>query len=127
VRHLRASLSEPGLLPGAIPWICTSCIRLSAVCFECAIGAALAYHLLTVGVEGIVDDPLGGVQLVVILEAQVLEALGNRLQPLSFGLVPEGIVGIRPVDDLAEQDQRRVVRQVVLLEDGLKRAFFAMM
>ncbi len=55
------------------------------------------------------------------------EALSNRLQPFSFRLVPERVVGIRAVDDLAEQDQRCIARQVVLLEDSLKRAFFAMM
>ena len=82
---------------------------------------------MTVGVEGIIDDPLGGVQLVVICEAQVPEALSNCLQPLSFRLVPEGVIGIGTVDNLAEQDQGWIVSQVVLLEDGLKRALFAVM
>src|SRR5260370_939109 len=125
VRPLPVSLRR--LDSCAIPWIRTSCIRLSGVYFECATGPALADHLLAVGVEGIVDDPLGGVLLVVVLEAQMPEALSNRLQPLSFRLVPERVVGIRAVDDLAEQDQRCIVRQVVLLEDSLKRTFFAMM
>src|SRR4051812_2690225 len=35
---------------------------------------ALSHHLLAVGVEGVVDDPLGLVQFVVVLEIQVPEA-----------------------------------------------------
>ncbi len=55
--------------------------------FEGTIGLVLPNHLLAVGVESIVDDPLGGVLLMVIFEAQVAEALGNGLEPFSFWLV----------------------------------------
>src|SRR5207248_3111043 len=79
------------------------------------------------GVEGVVDDPFGGVLLMVILEAQMTKTLGNRLQSWPLGLFPECIVSIRAADNLAQQHQGRITRQVVLLEDGLKRAFFAMM
>src|SRR5713101_5794618 len=65
------------------------------------VGLALAHHFLTIGVERIIHDPLGGVLFVIILEAQVAEALGDRLQSRSLGLVPERVVGIRTVDDLA--------------------------
>ena len=60
----------------------------------------------------------------IILEAQVPETLGNRLQPLSFRLVPECIVRICAIDDLAEQHQGRITGKVILLEYGLKRALF---
>jgi hypothetical protein len=53
--------------------------------------------------------------------------LGNRLQALSFRLVPECIVGIRAIDDLAEQHQGRITAKTILLEDGLERALLAMM
>src|SRR5260221_13216554 len=92
-----------------------------------AIELALAHHLLTIGVEGVIDNPLSGVLLVVILETEVAEALGDGLQPRPLGLVPERVVGIGAVDDLAQEHQRRVARQVVLLEDSLKRALLAMM
>src|SRR5713226_9780020 len=62
-----------------------------------AVGLALAHHLLTIGVERVIDDPLSRVLLVVILEAQVAEALSDGLEARSLGLVPEGIVGIRAV------------------------------
>src|SRR5436309_8908071 len=68
-----------------------------------AVGLALAHHFLAIGVEGIIHDPLGGILLVVILETKMAEALGNRLQSRSLGLVPECIIGIRTVDDLAKQ------------------------
>ena len=44
-----------------------------------AIGLALARHFLTIGVEGIIDNPLGGILLVVIFETQMAEALGDSL------------------------------------------------
>src|SRR6266702_3358117 len=46
---------------------------------------------------------------------------------MSLGLVAERVVGIRAVHDLTEQDQCCIARQVVLLEDGLKRTLFAVM
>src|SRR6266487_6719669 len=85
-----------------------------------AIGLALAHHGLTIGVECVIDDPLGLVLLVIILETQMAEAFGDSFESWSLGLVPERIVGIRTVDDLAEQDEGRVTREVVLLENGFK-------
>src|SRR6266571_6517905 len=99
------SLSGPDWCSRAIPRIRTPRILLRWVCFERAIGPALADHLLTVGIEGIIDDPLGGVQLVVVPVAQVPEALGNRLQPLSFRLVPERIICIGAIHNFTEQNQ----------------------
>src|SRR2546430_4978478 len=66
-----------------------------------AIGLALAHHCLTIGVECVIDNPFGGVLLMVILETKMAETLGDGLQSWSLGLVPERIVGIRTVDDLA--------------------------
>src|ERR1700736_6771942 len=95
--------------------------------FECTVWPALTHHFLAVCIQGVIDNPLGGVLLMVVLEAQVPEALRNRLKSLSFWLVPERIVGIGTVDDLAEQYQCRVAREIILLEDCFKRAFFAVM
>src|SRR5436189_1850704 len=63
----------------------------------------------------------------VILEAKVTEALRDGLQSLSFWLVPKGIVGIGAVDDLAQQYQRQITDEVVLVEDSLKRTLLAVM
>src|SRR6266536_4532077 len=92
-----------------------------------AIRLALAHHCLTIGVECVIDNAFGGVLLMVILETKMAETLGDGLQSWTLGLVPERIVGIRTVDDLAQQHQRRISRQVVLLEDSLKRTLFAVM
>src|SRR5260370_42040687 len=86
-----------------------------------AVGLALAHHFLTIRVEGVIHDPLSGVLFVVGLPAQMAEALGDGFQSRPLRLVPERIVGIRAVHDLAQQDQRRIIRQVVLLENGLKK------
>lgn len=51
------------------------------LCPECAIGLPLSYHLLAVGVERIVDNRLGGTDLVVVLEAQVPEPLNLPMNP----------------------------------------------
>src|SRR6476469_7077878 len=67
---------------------------------EGAIELAASDHLPAVGIEGIVDDPLGGVLLVVVLEAEMAESLGDRFQAGALGLVPEGIVCVSAVDDL---------------------------
>src|SRR6266516_7897355 len=68
-----------------------------------AIGLALAHHGLTIGVECVIDDPFSGVLLVVILEPKMAEPLGDGLQAWTLGLVPERVVGISAVDDLAQQ------------------------
>src|SRR5512134_642454 len=71
---------------------------------------ALPHRLLAIGVQCIVDDPLGGVDLVIVFVTQVAESFGNRFESWAFWLLPERIVGVRAVDDLAEQGQRRVSR-----------------
>jgi hypothetical protein len=57
----------------------------------------------------------------------VPEAFGDRFQARPFRLLVERIVRVGPVDDLPDQDQRRIRREIVLLEDGLERALFPMM
>src|SRR6266700_1120030 len=120
-----APARSDGLTPSS-PSFHIRCVSLGSR-DKIAVGLALAHHFLAIGVEGVIDDPLGGVLLVVVFETQLAEALSDGLQSWSLGLVPEGIVGIRAVHDLTEQDQRSVARQVVLLEDGLKRTLLAVM
>src|SRR6266513_4352094 len=77
-------------------------------CFEGSVGFALTHHLLAISIEGVVDNPFGGVLLMVVLETEVTEAFSNRLQPLALRLVPERVISISPIDDLAEQDQGQI-------------------
>ena len=63
----------------------------------------------------------------VVLVAEMPEAFGHRLQPRSFGLMVERVVGVGAVDDPAQQHERGIARQLVLLEDRFERAFLAVM
>src|SRR6185295_17072110 len=88
---------------------------------------ATIHPLSTVRIQRIVDDPLRPIDLVVVLKAQVAEALGDGGEAGAFGLVPQRVVGVRAVDDAAEERQRRIAVQAVLAEDGLEGAFLSMM
>src|SRR5689334_7459827 len=84
-----------------------------------------ADHLLAVGVERIVDDPLCGVVLVIVLEAEMSKPLGDGFEARGFGLIPERVVGVGAVDDLREQHERRISIELVLLHECVERAFLA--
>jgi hypothetical protein len=64
----------------------------------------LPHHLLTIGIECVVDDPLGCIERVIVFISKMAKAFGDGLQARSFGLPIQRIVGIGAVDDLAEQD-----------------------
>src|SRR5260370_34672169 len=78
-----------------------------------AIKPALPYHLFAVGIERIVNDPLGSIQCVIVLVAEMTKTFCDSLQAGSFGLSIQGIIGVRAIDDLAQQDKRGVVGQLV--------------
>src|SRR5512137_2157642 len=42
--------------------------------------SAATNHLLAIGIQGIVDDPLRRIKLVIIVEAEMPKALGNRIE-----------------------------------------------
>src|SRR5262252_10322188 len=92
---------------------------------EIAVGLALPDHFLAVGVKGVVDDPLRGIDGVIVLVSEMAKSLGDRLEPWSFGLVMKRIVSVGAVDDLSKQHQRRIFREPVFLQDCLERAFLA--
>src|SRR5438552_2352780 len=92
-----------------------------------AVKLALPYHLFAVGVERIVNDPLGSIQCVIVLVAEMTKPFCDSLQAGSFGLSIQGIIGVRAVDDLAQQDKCGVVGQLVFFQDRLERAFLAVM
>ena len=92
---------------------------------ERAIEPVLPDHLLAVGVQRVVNDPLRSVDGVIVRVAKVAEAFGNSLQTWALRLVPKRIVGIGAVDDLAQQHQGEVAGQVVLLQNRLERTLLA--
>src|SRR6476469_6359789 len=53
--------------------------------------SATFHHFPGVGVERIIDDPLSGVESMVVLVAEMPEAFGHRLQSGSLGLMVKGI------------------------------------
>src|SRR5262245_3163103 len=55
------------------------------------------------------------------------ETFGDGNESRSFGLVIERIVGVRAVDDLTQQYQRRIPRELVFFQDRLERALLAVM
>src|SRR5215831_18629248 len=103
----------------ARPWSrrMTSRILLDKV----AIGLAPTDHLLAIGIERVVDDPLCGIESVIVFVAEVAEALGNGFEARPFGLMIKGVVRIGTVDDPAEENERVIIGQFVLLQDGFER------
>ena len=61
----------------------------------------------------------------IVFEAQVPKAFSDRLKPWTFGLIPEGIVGVGSIDDFAEQYESGVAGKVVFLNYRLEGTLFA--
>src|SRR5262249_32399066 len=95
--------------------------------FEVSMCLSRLHHLFAISIEHIVDDPLGRVYFVIVFVAEVPEAFGNCLKSGPFRLIIERVVGIRGIDDFSEKDYRGIIHKLVPLQDGLKRALFAVM
>ena len=93
---------------------------------ECAVRLAATSHFLAIGVQRIIDNPLRGIELVVVLEAEVTKAFSHRVQTGRLGLVPQRVVGVGAVDDLGEKNHRGVSVKLVFLYNRIERAFLAM-
>ena len=63
-----------------------------ALAMAFAVMLSLAHHLPAIGVEGVVDDPLGGIERMIVRVAEMAEALGDRFEPRPLGLPIERIV-----------------------------------
>jgi len=72
------------------------------------VGFAAANHLLAIGVQSIVYQRLCGDNLMIVLVAEVAEALGDGVQPCCLRLVPEGVVRVGAVNDLGQQNNRGI-------------------
>src|SRR5205809_5783576 len=81
---------------------------------------ALTHHQLAIGVERVVDNPLGRVQGVIILEPETPKAFGNRLEPRGLRLVPEGVVGVGAIHDSREKHERGIRGEPVLLHNRVE-------
>jgi hypothetical protein len=68
---------------------------------EHSIRLALSHHLPAVRIKSIVNDPLRGIERVVILVAETAEAICNCFKSGPFGLMVKRVVGIRAVNDFA--------------------------
>ena len=66
---------------------------------EHSIRFAPSHHFLAVRVKCIVDNPLRGIERVVILVAETAEAICNGFQSWPFRLMVKRVVGIGGVDD----------------------------
>src|SRR5262249_25302486 len=77
--------------------------------------------LAAVGIEGVIDDPLPRQDFVVILQAQMAEALGDGFQARGLGAAIKVRANVRPVHDLREQADGGVA-DLVAGDDGLETA-----
>src|SRR5262249_9938225 len=107
------------------PWVGvdrrpTCVIALVDLRSEIAVVLSLPHHLLAVTVKRVVDDPLGGINRMIVLEAEMPEAFPEAFKARRFGLLIEAIVGVGAVDDLAQQRERGVIAQLVLLQERLE-------
>src|SRR6266852_5212213 len=84
------------------------------------------HHLFAVRVERIVNNPLGRIDFVVVLKIQPAKPFRDGVQPRALRLLPQSIVGIRAIHDLPKQQERRIARQIVFLQNRLEGTFLAM-
>ena len=56
----------------------------------------------------------------IVLETEMTKTLGEGFEPRALGLLIERVVGIRPVDDLAEQHERCVAGEIIFPQDRLE-------
>src|SRR6266436_4980628 len=114
---MRSAMFAPRFLfPVSIVFI----LQVSA---EGSIWLPALHHLLAVGVERIVNNPLGRIDFVVILKIQTAKPFCDSVQPRALRLLPQCVVGIRPIHDLPKQRQCGVLRQFVFLQNRFKRTF----
>lgn len=56
-------------------------------------------HLPAICIKGVINDPLGRIQVMVVLEAHMSKAFSNRFKARAFGLIPERIVSVSSILD----------------------------
>jgi len=86
---------------------------------------AAFHHFLAVSIECVVDDPLGGILFVVILEAEMPESFSHGFETGPLRLMVKRIVGVGAVDDATEQYKCWIGGQLVFLQNRFERTFLA--
>src|SRR5216683_2996991 len=117
---MRSSMLAPGLLFPASP----GSIRASSA--ESPVRLSAIHHLFAVGVERLVNNPLGRIDFVVVPEIKMAKPFRDGLQSRALRLLPQRVIGIRAIHDLPEQHECRIPRQIVLLQNRLEGTFLAM-
>src|ERR1700687_3099031 len=94
---------------------------------EVAVRLAAFYHLAAIRIERVIDDPLRRILCMVVLEAEMPKAFGDRFEARSLRLTVQRVIGVGAVDDPPKQYKRRIGGQLVLFQDSFERAFVAVM
>jgi hypothetical protein len=87
---------------------------------EITVWFSILHHLFAVGIERIVNDPLGSIDLVIVFVAEMPKAFGNSFKSRSFRLTIERVVRVSGIDDLSEKDKRKIIRKLIFFQDSLE-------
>ena len=80
--------------------ISVAALSVANLCVKFAVWFALPDHFLAIGVEGIVDDPLGCIDGMIVRKAEAAKPFGDGFKSGAFGLMVEGVVRVGAIDDL---------------------------
>src|ERR1700692_2934560 len=94
---------------------------------EVAVRFGALYHLAAIRIERVIDDPLRLILCMVVPEAEMPKAFGDRFEARSLRLMVQRVIGVGAVDDPPKQYKRRIVGQLVLFQDSFERTFLAVM
>src|SRR5260370_1247443 len=82
-------------------------------------------NFLQIRVQPIINNPLRCIDFVIVLKIQAANPFRDGVQPRALRLLPQRVVGVRAIHDLAKQHQRRIRRQIIFLQNRLERTFLA--
>src|SRR5215470_3584528 len=90
-----------------------------------SVGLAPSHHLLTVSIERVVDDRLCCDHFVIVFEAKVPKAFGDRVKPRGLRLIPQRVVRVGAVYDLCQKNDGWITREPMFLHKRIERALLA--
>src|SRR6266446_2137675 len=108
---------------------CAFSASLGLPCFPSAkrsVRLSPFHHFFAVRIQRVVNNPLGRIDFVVAPEVQMAKTLRNGVQPGGLRLLPQGIIGVRAIHNFPKQHQRCITRQIIFLQNCLKRALLPM-
>src|SRR5216684_293375 len=92
---------------------------------ESSVWLPALHHLLAIRAQRIVNNPLRCIDFVVVLKIQAAKPFRDGVQPRALRLLPQRVVGVRAIHDLAKQHQCRIPHQIVFLQNRLERTLLA--